>query len=170
VLGHDSVSILDGGYSAWIGQGLGLSDVAILPGRAEFKPEFRPELVASEGDVKRLHIEDVNLVDARPKAQFEGKAKSPVVLRAGTIPGAQNLQQSSLYQAKKAKFTPKLKIDEIFEQREISSQKPTITFCNTGHWASIAWFAMSEIAGHDDVALYDGSMAEWTASDENPVE
>jgi thiosulfate/3-mercaptopyruvate sulfurtransferase len=36
-----------------------------------------------------------------------------------------------------------------------------ITFCNTGHWASLGWFVQSEILGRADVKLYDGSVADW---------
>ena len=39
-----------------------------------------------------------------------------------------------------------------------------ITFCNTGHWASLNWFVMSELLGNKDARMYDGSMLEWTAS------
>nr|WP_255775086.1 rhodanese-like domain-containing protein [Halomonas alkalisoli] len=46
----------------------------------------------------------------------------------------------------------------------------TITFCNTGHWAATDWFVLSEVAGFDNVAMYDGSMAAWTISDSRPVQ
>jgi len=37
-----------------------------------------------------------------------------------------------------------------------------ISYCNTGHWASIGWFALSEIAKEPNVKNYDGSMVDWT--------
>ena len=45
-----------------------------------------------------------------------------------------------------------------------------ITFCNTGHWASLGWFASHELLGNDKVRLYDGSMVEWSADDSLPME
>ena len=38
-----------------------------------------------------------------------------------------------------------------------------ITYCNTGHWASVAWFGLSEVMGNKNTAMYDGSMTEWAA-------
>ena len=39
-----------------------------------------------------------------------------------------------------------------------------IAFCNTGHWATLDWFVMSELLGNKDARMYDGSMLEWTAA------
>jgi thiosulfate/3-mercaptopyruvate sulfurtransferase len=38
-----------------------------------------------------------------------------------------------------------------------------ITFCNTGHLASVGWFVSHELLGNTQTRLYDGSMVEWTA-------
>ena len=37
-----------------------------------------------------------------------------------------------------------------------------ISFCNTGHWAATNWFALSELAGIDNVRLYPESMVGWS--------
>ena len=37
-----------------------------------------------------------------------------------------------------------------------------MSFCNTGHWASVGWFASSELLGNKKARMYDGSMVEWT--------
>ena len=37
-----------------------------------------------------------------------------------------------------------------------------VSFCNTGHWASTNWFALSEIAGIPNVKLYPESMVGWS--------
>ena len=34
--------------------------------------------------------------------------------------------------------------------------------CNSGHWAAINWFALSELAGIDNTRLYAESMVEWS--------
>ena len=46
---------------------------------------------------------------------------------------------------------------------------PAISYCNTGHTAALNWFVLSEVLGRDEVALYDGSMTEWTQDPERPV-
>jgi len=170
VLGHDAVSVLEGGYAAWLSKGQGLSNVPVVSVRQTFTVNYRAILVASENDVKSALAHDVELVDARPSAQFEGKAKSPVVSRAGTLPGAKNLRQSTLYSPRQTRFLSREDVLKSAAEIELSSKDNTIAFCNTGHWASIAWFALSEIAGQENVSLYDGSMTEWTADDQNPVQ
>ena len=55
-------------------------------------------------------------------------------------------------------------------QAGVVAQDDAIAFCNTGHWASLGWFARSEILGQKNVKLYDGSMVDWSARDDLPVE
>ena len=44
----------------------------------------------------------------------------------------------------------------------ISSGDEVVSYCNTGHWAAINWFALSEIGEIDDVKLHPGSMVEYS--------
>lgn len=167
VLGHDAVSILDGGQNAWIAADGELAEAPAAAEPATFTAAFRPELLASTEQVAAAIADDTVLVDGRPAAQFAGESKSPVVLAAGTIPTAVNIQHTDLYD------TDFAAADEVAKLRELvglESDAPTITFCNTGHWASIAWFGLSEVGGNPNVAMYDGSMAEWTQDPSRPVE
>ena len=45
-----------------------------------------------------------------------------------------------------------------------------IAFCNIGHLASLTWFAAYELLGNREAKLYDGSMAEWSADPELPMD
>ncbi|MEM7214259.1 MAG: sulfurtransferase [Pseudomonadota bacterium] len=170
VLGHTKVSILEGGYAAWLASGLRLSREPTVLSKQNFVADFQSQLLASEEEVQKSIGANVSLIDARPTAQFEGKAKSPVVARAGTLPKAMNLRQSTLYSPRKARFLTEDEINASTAKIGISSDEKSITFCNTGHWASIAWFALSEISGQENVSLYDGSMAEWTITVDNPIQ
>jgi thiosulfate/3-mercaptopyruvate sulfurtransferase len=38
-----------------------------------------------------------------------------------------------------------------------------VSFCNTGHWASINWFVMSELLGVNNTRLYAESIGAWSA-------
>ncbi len=170
VLGHDQVSILDGGYKAWIAGYGDMETEATLPEPGTFNAEFRPELVTSQSDVRVALDTSVNLVDARPASQYKGETKSRVVKRLGTIPNASNMVHTNFYDAGNALFSSKSDIDQLSVSNATNTDEKTVTFCNTGHWASIAWFALSEIAGQKNVSLYDGSMTEWAADDANPVQ
>ena len=184
VLGHDAVSILDGGARAWEAAGGEVTAEASLPEPATFTANFRSELLATTAQVQQAIADGVTLVDGRPAAQYRGEAKSPVVARAGTLPGAVNLENSALYDAEGAKFADRTKVAALAfnaglyttEQASLASGggagegKPAIAFCNTGHWASIVWFGLHEVGGNHNVTMYDGSMAEWAADPARPVQ
>lgn len=170
VLGHDAVSILDGGFRAWIGAGSAVSTDAVTPKVVAFNATLRPELIADAAVVAKARKSGIALVDARPKAQYLGQSKSPVARAAGTIPGAVNIEQSSFYDDKTGAFSSKQAIADLVEKAGVSPNGQEIAFCNTGHWASVAWFGLSEVLGNKKTKLYDGSMADWTADPSRPVE
>ncbi|MFC3166077.1 sulfurtransferase [Ciceribacter thiooxidans] len=170
VLGHDAVTILDGGWRAWQAANGETSADVVQPQPASFKANFRDELYASTADVEKARASgDVQLVDGRPAEQFAGKAKSPVVRLAGTIPGAVNLEQGKLYDAQKGSFVSPEKVAALAGAAGVKEDEQSIAFCNTGHWASVAWFGLSEVEGKKNVKLYDGSMAEWASDPARPV-
>ena len=170
VLGHDAVSILDGGMEAWNKSGGELSTASAEPQAAKFEVSFRSELIADADEVASAKERGIELVDARPADQFSGKKKSPVARVAGTIPGAVNIQQSSFYDGKNLSFADRDSIAALTEKAGIGPDAKEITFCNTGHWASVAWFGLSEVLGNKNTAMYDGSMSDWTSDESRPVQ
>lgn len=163
VLGHDAVTILDGGQRAWNAAGKSVSQDAVSPTTVAFNANFRPELVASAEDVAKARENGVELIDARPESQFTGKAKSGVVARPGAIPGAKNISQSEFYNDQDGAFVASDVIETLVADAGVSTDAKEITYCNTGHWASVAWFGLSEVMGNKNTAMYDGSMTEWAA-------
>src|SRR5690606_13992452 len=103
-LGHETVSILDGGWRQYDAQGGERVAEPVTPVAVEFPYEIQPELRATTADVEAALAAGTKLVDGRPEAQYRGEAKSPVARVAGTIPGAQNLPHSEFYSAEYASF------------------------------------------------------------------
>jgi thiosulfate/3-mercaptopyruvate sulfurtransferase len=169
VLGHDAVSILDGGWRAWQTAGGEVTDAAVAPEKSDFKAKLRSEMLVGVADVEKALADGTALVDGRPAAQFKGEAKSPVVRAAGTIPGAVNIENGKFYDAPKASFVSRDTVASLAKGAGLDENEEAIAFCNTGHWASIAWFGLSEVQGNKNVKMYDGSMAEWAADPARPV-
>ncbi|TKT74395.1 sulfurtransferase [Aquamicrobium sp. LC103] len=169
-LGHDAVSILDGGWRQYDAAGGARSAELAKPQPAEFTYELQDELLATTADVEAALKSGVKLIDGRPAEQFEGKSKSPVVRTEGTIPGAVNIVHSDLYSSDHALFARPETVEALSKGVGLAANEENITFCNTGHWASIAWFGLSEVLGNKKTSMYDGSMAEWTADSSRPVE
>jgi len=170
VLGHDNVSILDGGMEAWVATKGEQSSVAVTPKASSFTSTLRPELIADAAEVAAAKSNGVALVDARPEAQYSGKKKSPVARVAGTIPGAVSISQARFYDDKKMSFVNRDTIAALSTAAGVAHHAEEITFCNTGHWASVAWFGLSEVLGNKNTKMYDGSMADWTSDKSRPVQ
>ncbi|MBS3648469.1 sulfurtransferase [Pseudaminobacter sp. 19-2017] len=169
-LDHDEVSILDGGWRQYDAAGGARSAEPAKPEPAKFSAEPRDDLLATTEQVEAALKQGVKLVDGRPAEQYEGKSKSPVVRANGTIPGAINIEHSKLYSAEYALFARPETVKALTEAVGLGADEKNITFCNTGHWASVAWFGLSEVLGNKNTSMYDGSMAEWTADPARPVE
>jgi thiosulfate/3-mercaptopyruvate sulfurtransferase len=169
-LGHDAVSILDGGWRQYDAVGGERVATAVTPVAAEFPYTVRDELRATTDDVIAALADGTKLVDGRPEEQFLGQSKSPVVRIEGTIPGARNLPHSKFYSADYASFAQPETVAALAESVGLGSDEKNIVFCNTGHWASIAWFALQEVGGNQNTAMYDGSMAEWAADPSRAIQ
>lgn len=169
-LGHDDVSILDGGWRQYDAVGGERVAEAVTPTAVEFPISIRPELRVGTAEVEAALAAGTKLIDARPEAQYKGESKSPVVASLGTIPGAINLPHSNFYSGEYASFAQPETIAALEQSIGLGADEQNIVFCNTGHWASIAWFALHEVGGNENTAMYDGSMAEWTADPARPIQ
>ncbi len=169
LLGHDQVAVLNGGHKAWTEAGYELAQGSSPPWGASFEANFRPELIADAREVQAARQSGVQLVDNRPTEHFLGHDKHPEARAAGTIPGALNLPEKKLVKEGTAFMLDRETIEAIMSEASVE-RRDTITFCNTGHWASLGWFVMSEIAGMEGVALYDGSMTDWSQDESRPLQ
>ncbi|QFU01928.1 Putative thiosulfate sulfurtransferase [Halomonas sp. THAF5a] len=171
VLGHDEVAILDGGFAGWQAQQHEIASGATPPpDAADFQGRLDPTLIATTEEVQAARESQAQLVDARPADYFRGETQSPAATAPGTIPGARNLPfHRLLTQRQQAWYLDDEVLGARINDAELDRGAPTVAFCNTGHWAAIDWFVLSEVAGFDRVRLYDGSMAEWTRREDLPL-
>ncbi len=177
-LGHDKVSILDGGFAAWVADvdketkkpvnPLETGDVT--PGAHSFKANVNRDVLATKEDVQTAMAEKQPLVDNRPNDFFLGITKSGAAKTSGTLPGAANLPESWLTVNNSGKFRSKEQLTKLYQTAGVAASGKQINFCNTGHWASLGWFVSSEIIGNKQAKMYDGSMAEWTRDDKAPMQ
>jgi thiosulfate/3-mercaptopyruvate sulfurtransferase len=169
LLGHERMTILDGGFRAWQAAGLRIEQGwnAPRPGRYTARPAGA--ILADTRHVAQAPLRDTVLVDARAREYYVGRKTAPVVSRAGTLPGALNLEHRRLVAPQTGRFVGREALDGLVAETGIGPDMEVITFCNIGHWSASVWFALSEIAGFERVRLYDGSMAEWAAAPDRPV-
>ncbi len=169
-IGHDAVSILEGGHSAWVRAGYPVETEANSPTPVVFHAHVRPELLATKEDVIAAMDHGIPLIDARGEDSYRGEAKSGATARAGTIAGATHLAIEDLFDETSGSLRDAGAASRLWEQAGLPANGEQITFCNTGHMASLAWFAAYALLGNEEARLYDGSLAEWSADASLPMD
>ena len=82
LFGHNSVSVLDGGYTKWCGDGLPTTSEVLQPTKSIFHGVYHPQMVKSFEDmVNNLSEKSFQVVDARSEGRFMGTSPEP---REGT--------------------------------------------------------------------------------------
>jgi thiosulfate/3-mercaptopyruvate sulfurtransferase len=161
-LGVQDLAVLNGGFAAWSGANLPVSTVASTVPASSFNPQWSNAWRISTPELEALVADGSGrLIDARPPGFFEGLLASTG--RPGTIRGAGNLNFETFFEGNRVK--PQGQVSTILASYPEQSAPVTVSFCNTGHQASVNWFIMSELQGVPNTRLYAESMTEWTMAD-----
>jgi thiosulfate/3-mercaptopyruvate sulfurtransferase len=166
--GHSNVSLLDGGFERWLAEGRPVTAKLPSHGTATFIAAPRRELLATKADLLRaLQTGRPQIVDARSSARFAGTGEEHTKHK-GHIPGSKSLP----YDQNLAGDPPRLQsLDSLratYKKAGVRLDRPIIVTCGSGVTAALDAFALA-LLGKDDVAVYDGSWAEWGDSDDVPI-
>ena len=171
VMGHDDVTVLNGGLPKWKREGLPPeSGEPTLRSTRHFTSRRNADLVRDVFDVKSiLKDHSAEIVDARGAERFAGRAPEPRAgVRSGHIPGAHNLPYGKLLREDGTLKSP-AQIEKLFKDAGVDLGKPVVASCGSGITASVLALALAEI-GHLRTAVYDGSWSEWGADQSLPIE
>lgn len=163
LFGHKRVSVLDGGLKRWKADRRPLvSGPAETAPLREFRAVFRPELVCPLDQIREISGNPtVAIVDARSPGRFAGTDPEPRAgLRSGHIPGSVNLFYRRLVDDSSGLMKTPPEIDAECRAAGVDPAQSIVTTCGTGVTAAILALGLFRL-GREDIAVYDGSWAEW---------
>ena len=164
--GHEDVRLMNGGRDYWLENDYPTTDEA---------PSFPEQSYEAKGPYEgvRAYREDVEkaidrglpLVDVRSPEEFKGEILAPPGLqetaqRGGHVPGAKNISWAATVNDD-GRFKSADELRELYESEGVDDDQEVVAYCRIGERSSIAWFAMHELLGWDNVVNYDGSWTEW---------
>jgi thiosulfate/3-mercaptopyruvate sulfurtransferase len=159
-MGARDVRILAGGGPQWRAERRTTETGLVTRPAQVFHTHFDPARIAGFETVRaRSRDHEAQIADARPAPRFHAEVPEPLAgLRGGHIPNSLNVPVSLLTEAGQMKSPAELA--QLFADRGLALDKPVITSCGSGITASTLALAL-QLAGAEDVAVYDGSWAEW---------
>jgi thiosulfate/3-mercaptopyruvate sulfurtransferase len=164
--GYDQVAVLDGGYKRWLAEGRETDIGHLEPAVASFAAFARPELWVTKADVEAIvdGTSSAALVCGLPPKEFSGEEGTRS--RLGHIPNSISVPAGRLVDRESNAILHEDRLREAFGPA--LDQDRVVAYCSAGIAASADALALT-LLGHRNVALYDGSLIEWTADDRLPV-
>ncbi len=169
-------AILQGGLEQWQAEGRPLTaEPSLVPQAAPFVPAAgwqnaratKDDVLAAVQGLDGAGAAPACLVDALPSDSFDGTGMS-YGPRSGHITGAINVPFRSLIQAETAAFVDAATMHAHLSDAGLFDAGKIITYCGGAIAATVDAFALA-LFDKTDVAVYDGSLMEWTSDPALPM-
>ena len=166
--GFDNAAVLDGGLAKWKAEGR-----PIQTGEARYRPAeltltARPELWADKAAVL-ASVGDgaVCTINALSPSVHRGDGETNYG-RKGHIAGSRNVPYAALL-GPDGTYREDAELRSLFEAVGALQRERVICYCGGGISATMDALALTRL-GHPAVAVYDGSMSEWSRDPDMPME
>ncbi len=175
-LGHKNVTVLHGGFQAWIDKQFAVNNVIPIPTPKEFKTEIDnsiiltwKEMLASLGDHNIIKL------DVRDHAEWVGTSSSPYgpefAPRKGRLPGAVWLEWYNMMKTVNGIpwFKDPQELKSIFAKVGITEDSNVYIYCFKGARTSNVFICL-KLAGIKNVRTYFGAWNEWSRDFNLPID
>jgi thiosulfate/3-mercaptopyruvate sulfurtransferase len=165
--GHPSVQMLDGGFNAWIKDGLPVTRDAAPAATSDWTGARDDLRVATWKDVRNaLGRGDVVILDTRTDGEYLGTTVR--ARRGGAVPGAVHIEWTrNLTPA--GDFKPASELKQMYADAGVTPDREVIAYCQGGYRAAHSYIAL-RLLGYPRVRVYVGSWKEWADREELPIE
>lgn len=166
--GFENVSILDGGYMAWVFENelLTTAESSLADGDGNMKFKKDSNIIVNLEYVKS-HLNSVKILDSRMSDYYYGTKRSANIKAVGHIPNA----KSSSYLDKfltDGTLREQKELDEIFlNGYDLSKDDEVIVYSSDVFSASMNWYILYKKMGFKNAKIYEASFLEW-GNQENP--
>jgi thiosulfate/3-mercaptopyruvate sulfurtransferase len=164
--GHRNVAVLDGGLARW--QAEGRNTTAELPQwpKGQMSVSLDQQRWTDKTEtLAAINDADVCTINALSPGVFDGTAEMHYG-RKGHITNSKNVYYSDLLNDGCFRSAEELK--QVFSDKGVLDHPRVIAYCGGGISATIDALALTLI-GHNNVAVYDGSMSEWVKDESLPL-
>ena len=170
--GHNNISLLNGGFPAWLDSGGEVSNKINNLKTTIYKGKLNKLLIADYQQVlENLTNQKYLVLDARSPERFSGISEEPRPgMKSGHIPKSKNLYFNDLIDQDTKKFIKKEEIENLIKKSGIDVNKDIICSCGSGVTACIIKFAIELISKNKNIKIYDGSWSEWGVVEDSPCE
>ncbi|MGB3311989.1 MAG: sulfurtransferase [Nodosilinea sp.] len=154
-LGHDTVAVLDGGWSGWVQAGQPTSTEIPAPRAGNFTAAPRQDWLV-DIDAVRHRPAGAVLIDSRSPERYRGEVE-PIDPVAGSIPGAMNHFWQDVSGQNNQMKAP---ADLAQHWASLNDADQVIVYCGSGVTACVNLLAQT-LAGQPMAKLYAGGWSDW---------
>lgn len=165
--GYEAGSWLNGGFKAWVADGLPVSTVPVDTQAGNLELSLIGDNVISvEALVAELSNPSVKILDVRSAGEYQGTD-----IRAeftGHVPGAKHTEWTQMLD-EHGRLLDDANLEAILKDKASSTDDTVIVYCQTHQRSSVTYVALKHL-GYTDVRAIDGAWSAWGNRPDTPKE
>jgi len=162
--GVKNIYYMDGGFEKWKSEKLPIAKGNYVLPKSHFIITYNPSNILSQKSflLWAINNEDtMQIIDSRPRNEYlEGHIKGAKWLYAGDF-----LEKVNNYWIIK----PKTTIENLFTKENIDINKPSISYCQSGHYSSAFWFIANAMFDKQSIWSFCGTFTNLQKQNKIPI-